>query len=121
MLIYIHLLVCYFFDIISWSISCLVNVFFNHQIANVILHYHGARRWFADFIDWYNNSHMHSGLQYVTPAQKRSGQYISIFTERNRIINEARFAHPERWCGRMAKQYIVRAAEVLNPDKETVA
>ena len=81
----------------------------------------GARRWFADFIDWYNNSHMHSGLQYVTPAQKRSGQYISIFTERNRIINEARFAHPERWCGRMAKQYIVRAAEVLNPDKETVA
>jgi hypothetical protein len=81
----------------------------------------GARRWFADFIDWYNNSHMHSGLQYVTPAQKRSGQYISIFSERNRIINEARFAHPERWCGRMAKQYIVHAAEVLNPDKETVA
>ena len=81
----------------------------------------GARRWFADFIDWYNNSHMHSGLQYVTPAQKRSGQYISIFSERNRIINEARFAHPERWCGRMTKQYIVHAAEVLNPDKETVA
>jgi len=80
-----------------------------------------ARRWFADFIDWYNNSHLHSGLQYVTPAQKRSGQYISIFSERNRIINEARFAHPERWSGRMAKQYIVRAAEVLNPDKETVA
>ena len=32
----------------------------------------GARRWFADFIDWYNNSHLHSGLLYVTPAQKRS-------------------------------------------------
>ena len=58
----------------------------------------GARRWFADFIDWYNNSHLHSGLQFVTPAQKRSGQYISIFTERNKIINEAKSAQRARWA-----------------------
>jgi len=58
----------------------------------------GAGRWFADFIDWYNNSHMHSGLQYVTPVQKRSGQYISIFTERNKIINEAKSAQRARWA-----------------------
>ena len=80
-----------------------------------------ARKWFADFIDWYNNSHMHSGLQYVTPAQKRSGQHLAIFAERNKMLTEAKLSHPERWGGRIAKQYIVRAAEVLNPNRESAA
>ena len=32
-----------------------------------------ARKWFADFVDWYNNRHWHSGMQYITPMQKRKG------------------------------------------------
>ena len=27
-----------------------------------------ARRWVADFVDWYNHSHLHSAIRFVTPA-----------------------------------------------------
>ena len=80
-----------------------------------------ARTWFADFIDWYNNRHMHSGLQYITPMQKRTGEYISIFNNRNIVIQNARAAHPERWGKRAARKYEIRVAEVLNPVKKNVA
>jgi len=80
-----------------------------------------ARTWFADFIDWYNNRHMHSGLQYITPVQKRSGAYISIFTNRNMVIQDARTAHPERWGKRAARKYEIHTAEVLNPVDSDVA
>ena len=37
-----------------------------------------ARKWFADFVDWYNNRHWHSGMQYITPM--RNGKsYIARF------------------------------------------
>jgi len=74
-----------------------------------------ARQWFADFIHWYNNSHMHSALQYVTPVQKRNGEHYTIFENRNCVLVEARKKHPLRWGSRKAKQYLVQTAEVLNP------
>jgi transposase InsO family protein len=80
-----------------------------------------ARTWLADFIDWYNNDHMHSSLQYITPMQKRSGEYISIFNNRNMVICNARAAHPERWGSRPARKYEIRTVEVLNPAKKDVA
>lgn len=80
-----------------------------------------ARRWFADFIDWYNKSHMHSGLQYVTPHQKRNGEHHVIFTHRNEIISKAKQKYPERWGNREARTYRVHATEVLNPTREEVA
>lgn len=80
-----------------------------------------ARRWFATFIDWYNTKHMHSGLSYVTPTQKRSGQHHSIFAQRNTVIALAKEAHPERWGLRTTKQYQAAQAEVLNPATFDVA
>jgi putative transposase len=80
-----------------------------------------ARTWFSDFIDWYNNRHMHSGLQYITPMQKRTGEYIPIFNNRNMVIRDARAAHPERWGKRPARKYEIRTAEVLNPAKKDAA
>jgi putative transposase len=56
-----------------------------------------AREWMAKFVDWYNNEHMHTRLNYVTPAQRRNGKYIEIFNKRNETFTNARLAHPERW------------------------
>jgi ribosomal protein S9 len=64
---------------------------------------------------------MHSGLQYITPVQKRSGEYISIFNNRNMVIQDARNAHPERWGKRPARKYEIQTAEVLNPVNQDVA
>jgi transposase InsO family protein len=62
-----------------------------------------ARRWYADFVHWYNTEHLHSGIGYVTPAQMRSGEAEVIFETRNRTIAKARLRNPLRW--RMSKIY----------------
>jgi putative transposase len=80
-----------------------------------------ARKWFANFIDWYNTKHMHSGLEYVTPSQKRTGQHHAIFSNRNEVILQAKLKHPNRWGTRSPKKYLATPAEVLNPARMEVA
>ena len=64
---------------------------------------------------------MHSGLQYVTPSQKRNGEHHTIFALRNEIITDAKQKHPERWGIRKTRVYQIHATEVLNPAREEVA
>lgn len=59
-----------------------------------------AREWMTKFVAWYNNEHMHTRLNYVTPAQRRNGKYAEIFNKRNETFANARLAHPERWTGK---------------------
>lgn len=59
-----------------------------------------AREWMAKFVYWYNNEHMHTGLNYVTPAQRRKGEDKKILENRNNTFELARLAHPERWTGK---------------------
>jgi hypothetical protein len=56
-----------------------------------------ARSWYADFVDWYNTEHLHSGIGYVTPRQRRTGEACAIYDRRNRTIAEARRRNPFRW------------------------
>ena len=78
-----------------------------------------ARKWFADFIHWYNYEHPHSGLQYVTPMQKRNGAYLEIYENRNKVLEAARKSNPLRWNFNRLKKYVAKEAELLNPDKAT--
>ncbi|MDA3950134.1 MAG: integrase core domain-containing protein, partial [Spirochaeta sp.] len=56
-----------------------------------------ARSWYADFAHWYNTEHLHSGLGYVTPQQRRSGEADQIYAIRNETIVDARERNPLRW------------------------
>jgi putative transposase len=56
-----------------------------------------ARKWFADFINWYNERHQHSALGYVTPQQKHSGDDLNLFKKRQEVLNRAAVSHPERF------------------------
>ncbi|WP_181015333.1 integrase core domain-containing protein, partial [Alkalispirochaeta sphaeroplastigenens] len=56
-----------------------------------------ARAWMGDFIDWYNTTHRHSGLGYITPEQRRSGEDITLFARRNETLRRAFEEHPERF------------------------
>lgn len=80
-----------------------------------------ARCWFADFVDQYNTRRMHSGLQYITPLQKRNGEHNAIFEKRNIVLAAAKLMFPERWGKRATKKYTVANAEVLNPTKSNIA
>src|SRR3546814_8876138 len=33
-----------------------------------------ARAWVQGFVAWYNTEHRHSGIQFVTPAQRHAGR-----------------------------------------------
>jgi transposase InsO family protein len=56
-----------------------------------------ARTWYADFIHWYNYEHLHSGLGYVTPMQRRTGEAEAIYATREATLREARAKNPLRW------------------------
>jgi putative transposase len=48
-----------------------------------------TRVWMAEFIDWYNIAHRHSGINFFTPRQMRTGQYRKKVETRNRAMKEA--------------------------------
>lgn len=59
-----------------------------------------ARRWVSSFVEWYNNEHQHSGIQYVTPSQRHFGEDIEILKRREETYRIAKLNHPERWSGK---------------------
>jgi len=59
-----------------------------------------ARQWVSIFVGWYNQSHRHSGLKYVTPEQRHSGEDVAILEQRKRVYEEAKKRRPERWSGK---------------------
>lgn len=64
-----------------------------------------ARQWFADFVHWYNTKHLHSGLDYVTPQQRRTGEATAIYEKRNQTLRAARENNPLRWRQSKIKTY----------------
>jgi len=64
-----------------------------------------ARAWYAEFVNWYNTEHLHSGLDYVTPHQMRFGEAEAIYAARNETINRAREKNPSRWKQENTREY----------------
>ena len=56
-----------------------------------------ARSWVKWFVNWYNNEHRHSGIGYVTPCQRHTGQDREILIKRKDLYHSVRQRHPERW------------------------
>lgn len=77
-----------------------------------------AREWMAEFVHWYNSLHRHSAIGYVTPEQRRSGEYRQIFRKRNETIEKARKLHPERWSS-TPRVWECNDEIWLNPSEET--
>jgi putative transposase len=73
-----------------------------------------AREWVNTFVRWYNGSHRHSGLKYVTPEQRHRGQDNALLEARSRLYLKARERHPERWSGDIRDWKPVLAV-TLNP------
>jgi len=75
-----------------------------------------ARLWVAAFVDWYNNRHLHSGLNYVTPIDRHEGRDAEILAERKRVYECAKLLNPNRWSG--ATRNCDPAGDVyLNPER----
>lgn len=76
-----------------------------------------ARQWASEFVHWYNMEHRHSGIQYVTPAQRHGGQDVGILQARERLYQQAKQQHPRRWA-RHTRNWEHVAVVTLNPERD---
>ena len=73
-----------------------------------------ARTWVAQFVDWYNNEHRHSAIQFVTPAQRHKGSDTSLLAHRKAVYETARKRQPNRWS-KQTRNWDYISAVHLNP------
>lgn len=76
-----------------------------------------ARRWVYGFVQWYNDTHRHSAIRYVTPNQRHNGDDKQILNERKATYAEARKRTPQRWS-RQIRNWDQDEEVWLNPPKE---
>lgn len=77
-----------------------------------------ARVWVAKFIEWYNNEHLHSGIGFVTPADRHVRRDAAILIRRRATYERARHRHPERWA-RSTRAWTAPQIVRLNPEPES--
>ena len=78
-----------------------------------------ARTWAADFVRWYNCDHRHSGIRYVSPAQRHAGDDHKILAARHALYLRARELNPARWSGD-TRNWVPIGAVTLNPERDSV-
>jgi putative transposase len=76
-----------------------------------------ARAWVHQFVTWYNQEHKHSGLKFITPAQRHSGQTEDVMRQRQAVYEAAKAANPNRWSG-TTRNWDLPEEVWLNPEKE---
>lgn len=79
-----------------------------------------ARAWVAKFVAWYNHAHLHSGIAFVTPADRHARHDTAILIARRRVYERARRHHPERWSS-ATRSWESPTVVRLNPESEPEA
>lgn len=78
-----------------------------------------ARQWATQFVYWYNVEHRHSGIRYVSPAQRHAGEDQLILTKRHEVYLQACERHPARWSGH-TRNWTPIDPMTLNPERDEV-
>ncbi len=78
-----------------------------------------ARAWAAGFVRWYNVDHRHSGIRYVSPAQRHAGEDHTILAARHALYRSARELNPARWSGD-TRNWLPIGAVTLNPERDCI-
>ena len=78
-----------------------------------------ARTWAAGFVGWYNHDHRHSGIRYVSPAQRHAGEDIPILAARHALYMRARALNPARWSG-STRNWSPIGPGTLNPERDSL-
>ncbi|MDH6156681.1 hypothetical protein H4V96_000783 [Janthinobacterium sp. CG_23.4] len=68
-------------------------------------------------MQWYNHQHKHSGLKFVTPAQRHDGRDGAILKYRKQVYEAAKQRHPERWAG-TTRDWELNDEVWLNPERK---
>jgi putative transposase len=76
-----------------------------------------ALEWVRKFVNWYNNIHQHSGINFVTPNARHNKEDQAILTKRAQIYELAKQKNPCRWSGKTRNW--ARVEEVVLNTKRT--
>jgi len=75
-----------------------------------------VRTWVNRFVDWYNDDHCHSRINFVTPSQRHRGDDKELLRKRKTIYEQAKARNPLRWSGEVRNWQHIKEVK-LNPDK----
>jgi len=75
-----------------------------------------ARCWVKGFVQWYNHEHCHSGIKFVTPTQRHTGEDVEILAKRKQVYQKAKLQNPNRWSGEIRNWDRIKEVH-LNPEK----
>jgi putative transposase len=75
-----------------------------------------ARTWVDGFVAWYNGTHLHSGIRFVTPNERHEGRDVAILAARKNLYAKARKRTPRRWTGPTRNWSPITAVR-LNPER----
>ena len=78
-----------------------------------------AREWGAAFVHWYNLEHKHSGIRYVSPQQRHTGEDHAILAASHLLYTEAKQRNPPRWA-RHTRDWRPIGPVTLNPERDCV-
>lgn len=77
-----------------------------------------AKAWVETFVHWYNTVHLHSGINWVTPASRHANQDQAILSQRDRVYEIARQKNPKRWSEKTRDWSRLNVVE-LNPGRSS--
>jgi putative transposase len=77
-------------------------------------HQHGLS-FLRPFFHWYNEQHRHGGIGFFTPGQVHRGEVAQVQAARQRALDLAFLAHPERFKGRAPHAPAPPTAVWINP------
>lgn len=64
-----------------------------------------ARAWVERFVAFYNQSHRHSALNFVTPNEMHTGEHLEILQKRSGVYEKARSMNPKRWVKKATRNW----------------
>lgn len=75
-----------------------------------------ARQWVGVFVQWYNEEHRHSAINFVTPSERHAGLDTALLEKRAIVYEAAKNRSPERWSGTTRNWQPILVVH-LNPDQ----
>jgi putative transposase len=74
-----------------------------------------ARAWCNAYFNWYNHEHQHSGLNFYAPAEVFYGRHLALAETRQRALDAAYEAHPERFVRGRPRAKLPPSKVCINP------
>lgn len=104
-----------------FSQSCFKTLKYQPQFPKRFGCIQDAKTFCRAFFDWYNQDHHHLGIGLMTPDQVHYGQTDEVHAARQRTLNQAFHANPNRFVNKTPEPPTKPTAVWINPPNHKLA